>query len=45
MRILAPLPSCVGEKHPVRFAGIEAADLLDQVLYEINLVEDARRVE
>ncbi len=43
--ILAPLPSCVDADHPVRFAGIEAADLLDQVLYEINLVEDARRVE
>lgn len=42
--ILAPLPSCVDADHPVRFAGIEAADLLDQVLYEINLVEDARRV-
>ena len=43
--ILSPLPSCVDDEHPVRFAGIEAADLLDQVLYEINLVEDARRVE
>lgn len=43
--VLAPLPSCVDAGHPVRFAGIEAADLLDQVLYEINLVEDARRVE
>lgn len=43
--ILSPLPSCVDADHPVRFAGIEAADLLDQVLYEINLVEDARRVE
>lgn len=42
--ILAPLPSCVDAEHPARFAGIEAADLLDQVLYEINLVEDARRV-
>lgn len=43
--ILSPLPSCVDAEHPVRFAGIEAADLLDQVLYEINLVEDARRVD
>ncbi len=43
--ILSPLPSCVHDDRPVRFAGIEAADLLDQVLYEINLVEDARRVE
>ena len=43
--ILAPLPTCVDGEHPVRYPGIEAADLLDQVLYEINLVEDARRVE
>ncbi len=43
--ILAPLPSCVTRERPVRYAGIEAADLLDQVLYEINLVEDARRVD
>ncbi|MDZ7676295.1 MAG: 2-oxoglutarate and iron-dependent oxygenase domain-containing protein [Acidimicrobiales bacterium] len=42
--ILAPLPSCVTAEHPARFAGIEAADLLDQVLYDINLVEGARRV-
>ncbi len=42
--ILAPLPSTVTPERPARFAGIEAADLLDQVLYEINLVEDARRV-
>lgn len=42
--ILSPLPSCVDAEHPVRFAGIEAADLLDKVLYDINLVEDARRV-
>ena len=43
--ILAPLPSTVTAAHPARYAGIEAADLLDQVLYEINLVEDARRVQ
>ena len=42
--ILAPLPSTVTAERPARYAGIEAADLLDQVLYEINLVEDARRV-
>ncbi len=42
--ILAPLPSTVTPDTPARFAGIEAADLLDQVLYDINLVEDARRV-
>ena len=42
--ILAPVPSCITPEHPQRFAPIEAGDLLDQVLYDINLVEDARRV-
>ncbi len=43
--ILAPVPSCCTPQHPQRFAAISAADALAQVLYEINLVEDARRVE
>ena len=30
---------------PQRYGAIEAGDKLDEVLYEINLVEDARRVE
>jgi len=42
--ILSPVPSCIDAGHPQRFAPIEAGDLLDRVLYEINLVEDARRV-
>jgi isopenicillin N synthase-like dioxygenase len=42
--ILDPLPSTVTESTPQRFAPIEAGDKLDQVLYEINLVEDARRI-
>jgi isopenicillin N synthase-like dioxygenase len=42
--ILAPVVSCVGPEHPQRFEAMEAGDRLDQVLYEINLVEDARRV-
>lgn len=42
--VLSPLPSCVGPENPQRFAPIEAGDLLDQVLYDINLVEDARRL-
>jgi isopenicillin N synthase-like dioxygenase len=42
--ILAPVASCITPEHPQRFAPIEAGDRLDQVLYEINLVEDARRV-
>ncbi|HEX9258056.1 MAG TPA: 2-oxoglutarate and iron-dependent oxygenase domain-containing protein [Acidimicrobiales bacterium] len=43
--ILAPVPSCISPEHPQRYGAIEAGDRLDQVLYEINLVEDARRVE
>jgi isopenicillin N synthase-like dioxygenase len=41
--VLVPVASCVTPEHPQRFAPIEAGDRLDQVLYEINLVEDARR--
>jgi isopenicillin N synthase-like dioxygenase len=43
--VLAPLPSCCTPEHPQQYGAIEAGDKLDQVLYEINLVEDARRVE
>ena len=42
--ILAPLASCITPDRPQQFAPIEAGDMLDQVLYDINLVEDARRV-
>jgi isopenicillin N synthase-like dioxygenase len=42
--ILSPVPSCCTPETPQRFAAISAADALDEVLYEINLVEDARRV-
>jgi isopenicillin N synthase-like dioxygenase len=42
--VLAPVPSCISPEHPQRFAPLSAADALDEVLYEINLVEDARRV-
>jgi isopenicillin N synthase-like dioxygenase len=42
---LSPVPSCCTAENPQRFAAISAADALDEVLYEINLVEDARRVE
>ncbi len=42
--ILSPVPSCVSPSNPQRFAAIEAGDMLDQVLYDINLIEDARRV-
>jgi isopenicillin N synthase-like dioxygenase len=42
--VLAPLPSCIGPDRPQRASAIAAGDWLDQVLYDINLVEDARRV-
>jgi isopenicillin N synthase-like dioxygenase len=42
--ILSPVASCVSAENRQRFASIEAGDMLDQVLYDINLVEDARRV-
>jgi isopenicillin N synthase-like dioxygenase len=42
--ILQPLPSCVTAETPQRYGAISAGDKLDQVIYSINLVEDARRV-
>ena len=40
--ILSPVATCVTPEHPQRFAPIAAADALDLVLYEINLIEGAR---
>jgi len=42
--VLAPLSSCCTPENPQRFSAITAADALDEVIYQINLVEDARRV-
>ncbi len=42
--LLNPLASCVTPEHPQRWSGMVSADALDLVLYEINLVETARRV-
>ena len=42
--VLAPVPSCCTPERPQRFSAITAANALDEVLYEINLVEEARRV-
>ena len=42
--VLAPVPTCVTEEHPLRFSTMEAGAELDRVLYEINLAEDARRL-
>jgi hypothetical protein len=42
--ILQPVPSCITAHTPQRFGALSAADALDEVLYQINLIEDARRV-
>jgi isopenicillin N synthase-like dioxygenase len=42
--VLQPVSSCCTPETPQRFEAITAADALDEVLYQINLVEDARRV-
>ena len=38
--VLTPLASCVTPEHPQRYGAIEAGDLLDRVLWEINLIRD-----
>jgi isopenicillin N synthase-like dioxygenase len=43
--VLAPLPTCITADNPQRHLPVDAGSLLDQVLWEINLVEDGRRVE
>ena len=42
--LLNPLSACITDGHPQRFSGMISADALDLVLYEINLIEMARRV-
>ncbi len=42
--ILSPVPSCVTDEYPLRYPSITASDRLEQVIFEINLVEDGRRV-
>ena len=39
------MPTTVSGENPLRYATISAADALDKVLWEINLVEGGRRVE
>ena len=43
--ILAPLASCCTPATPQRFSAMVSADALDLVLYQINLKEDARRLD
>ena len=42
--LLTPLASCITAEHPQRHSAMVSADALDMVLYEINLIETARRV-
>jgi len=42
--MLTPLSSCITDDNPQRFLPIRSADALDEVLWQINLVEDGRRV-
>lgn len=39
--ILTPMASCVTAEHPQRYGAISAGDRLDEVLWEINLIEGA----
>jgi len=42
--MLTPLSTCVTADRPQRYLPIRAADALDEVLWQINLVEEGRRV-
>jgi isopenicillin N synthase-like dioxygenase len=42
--VLNPVSTCCTPEHPQRYSAISAEDALDEVLYEINLVEQARRI-
>ena len=42
--ILSPLPTCVTDDNPLRYPSVAASDALAKVVWEINLVEDGRRV-
>ena len=43
--MLAPLPTCVTPENPLRYPTIPASDRLEQVIWEINLVESGRRLD
>jgi isopenicillin N synthase-like dioxygenase len=38
--VLAPVPSCCSAEDPPRWAGLQAADALEDVLYRIQLLDD-----
>ncbi len=37
--VLAPVASCISDLRPQRYAGVRAAEALEEVLYRINLLE------
>ena len=39
--VLVPLPSCIDEQRPLRYAAVSAGEWLDQVLYDINLTTES----
>lgn len=43
--LLSPLPTCVTSDNPLRYPTISASDRLEQVIWEINLVEQGRRLD
>ena len=43
--MLAPIPTCVTPENPLRYPTITASDRLEQVIWEINLVESGRRLD
>ncbi len=43
--LLSPLPTCVTPDNPLRYPTITASDRLEQVIWEINLVEEGRRLD
>jgi len=43
--LLSPLSTCVTQENPLRYPTITASDRLEQVIWEINLVEEGRRLD
>jgi len=43
--ILTPAPSTVSPDRPCRYEAVSAEDRLEEVIWEINLIPDARRVD
>jgi isopenicillin N synthase-like dioxygenase len=37
--VLAPVPACCTPANPARWAGVQAADALEEVLYRIQLLD------